>query len=77
MKKAEVITEGQHQIVRLPEGHRFEGAFVCAKRQGNSVLLLPEQDAWQTMVDSLALFSSQFMVEREQPAAQERDEPLS
>jgi antitoxin VapB len=40
---------------------------------GNAVILIPEHDSWQTMIDSLALFSDDFMDDRIQPPMDERE----
>jgi antitoxin VapB len=74
MKVAKLFKNGQSQAVRLPKEFRFEGTQVFIKRVGNAVLLLPEQDSWQVLFDSLGLFSDDFMVSREQPQQQERED---
>jgi antitoxin VapB len=74
MKVAKLFKNGQSQAVRLPKEFRFEGTQVFIKRVGNGVLLLPEQDSWQLLFDSLDLFSDDFMESRDQPEQQERDE---
>ena len=74
MKMAKLFKNGQSQAVRLPKEFRFEGTQVFIKRVGNAVLLLPEQDSWQLLFDSLGLFSDDFMESRDQPEQQEREE---
>jgi len=74
MKVAKLFKNGQSQAVRLPKEFRFEGTQVFIKRVGNAVLLLPEQDSWQVLFDSLNHFSDDFMESREQPEKQEREE---
>ncbi|UCG25560.1 MAG: antitoxin [Chloroflexota bacterium] len=76
MKTAKLFKNGQSQAVRLPLEFRFEGTQVYIKRMGNGVLLLPEQDSWQTLFDSLELFSDDFMEERYQPEQQDREMPF-
>jgi antitoxin VapB len=49
-------------------GFRFEGDEVFIKRVGNAVVLLPWSDSWQTLYESLEVFSEDFMEERGQPA---------
>ena len=73
MKTAKLFKNGQSQAVRLPLEFRFEGTQVYIKRMGNAVLLLPEQDSWQMMFDSLELFSDDFMEVRDQPEKQVRE----
>jgi antitoxin VapB len=74
MKVAKLFKNGQSQAVRLPKEFRFEGTQVFVKRVGNAVLLLPEQHSWQVLFDSLALFSEDFMEDRQQPEQQERED---
>ena len=74
MNVAKLFKNGQSQAVRLPKEFRFEGTQVFIRRVGNAVLLLPEQDSWQVLFESLSLFSDDFMEVREQPEQQEREE---
>lgn len=74
MKVAKLFKNGQSQAVRLPKEFRFEGTQVFIKRIGNAVMLLPEQDTWQVLFDSLSLFSADYMESREQPEQQERED---
>ncbi|WP_396268565.1 antitoxin [Ideonella sp.] len=74
MDIARIFQSGRSQAVRLPKEYRFEGTEVAVKHFGNGVLLLPVNDPWQTMEDGLAAFEAGFVLSREQPAAQERDE---
>jgi len=73
MKTAKLFKNGRSQAVRLPLEFRFEGTQVYIKRMGNAVLLLPEQDTWQMLFDSLGLFSDDFMDVRDQPEQQFRE----
>lgn len=74
MDTAKIFQSGRSQAVRLPKEYRFEGNQVFVKRVGNAVVLLPYQNGWETLVDSLELFSDDFMSDREQPAEQTREE---
>lgn len=74
MDIARIFQSGRSQAVRLPKEYRFEGTEVAVKHFGNGVLLLPVNDPWQTMEDGLAAFEAGFVLSREQPAVQERDE---
>jgi antitoxin VapB len=67
MDIAELFQKGNSQAVRLPDSYRFSGTKVYIKKVGNAVVLIPEQDSWQTLTDSLSLFSDDFMAQREQP----------
>ncbi len=73
MTTARIFRNGQSQAVRLPKEFRFAGDTVYIKKLGNAVVLIPRQDAWRSLLDSLDMFSDDFMEERQQPAAQTRE----
>lgn len=70
METAKLFKNGQSQAVRLPKEFRFQGDKVFIKRVGNAVVLLPYQDSWQSLFESLHQFSDDFMAVREQPVQQ-------
>ena len=74
MDTAKLFQNGQSQAVRLPKKYRFAGDRVLIKRMGNAVILLPEQDSWETLFASLEQFSADFMKERQQPEVQMRED---
>ncbi len=81
--RAKLFQHGGSQAVRLPKAFRFEGAEVCIRRAGDSVILEPvkakhpptreEMDAFWAKVDSLG--DGDFP-DRDQPPMQERDYDL-
>ena len=73
MDTAKIFRNGKSQAIRLPKEYRFQGNMVYLKQVGNAVVLIPEQDSWQTLIESLAQFSDDFMIERQQPPTQERE----
>jgi antitoxin VapB len=74
MQTAKLFENGKSQAVRLPKEFRFLGNMVYIKRIGNTVILLPYQKPWQTLVDSLTQFSDDFLSERDQPPMQKRED---
>jgi antitoxin VapB len=72
MDTAKIFQNGKSQAIRLPKEYRFHGTKVYVKRLGNAVVLIPEHDSWQTLVESLSLFSDDFMADRQQPVIQTR-----
>ena len=72
MKTAKLFRNGDSQAVRLPKEFRFEGTEVLIKRVGNAVVLLPRTRSWDTLVDSLAKFPSEYLESREQPTTTDR-----
>ena len=66
MKFAKLFKNGQSQAVRLPKEFRFEGDEVVIVRRGQAVILLPKNDFWAPLLDTLGSFSKDFMSERKQ-----------
>jgi len=77
METAKLFKNGKSQAVRLPKEFRFGSDRVYIKRVGDAVILLPYQTPWKTLLDSLSLFSDDFMTEREQPPIQDREDAFS
>lgn len=73
METAKLFQNGKSQAVRLPKEFRFGSDRVYIKRMGSAVILLPYHAAWDTLIESLAQFSADFMSERAQPPVQERE----
>ena len=74
---AKLFANGRSQAVRLPKEYRFEGTEVFIKKVGNTVMLIPATESWQSLVDSLDQFSDDFLENREQPEQQERESPFA
>jgi antitoxin VapB len=73
MGRAKIIKNGRSQAVRLPKEFRLPGDEVTVKRVGNAVVLIPENDPWTLLVESLKMFEN-FPEERVQPLDSEREE---
>ncbi len=76
MQTAKLFRNGDSQAVRLPKAFRFQGTEVFIQRVGDVVVLLPKAKSWDALVASLGKFSADFMMERNQPRAPDRREPL-
>lgn len=76
MERAKLFQSGRSQAVRLPKQFRFGGSEVFVKRVGKAVVLLPTDDAWDSLAQSLDLFSDDYMAERQQPSEQQQREEL-
>lgn len=73
MMTAKLFENGRSQAVRLPKECRFEGDEVAVNKIGDIVILLPKENKWSGFLQSLEMFTDDFMKEgREQPGAQER-----
>ncbi|MGF1673778.1 MAG: antitoxin [Rivularia sp. (in: cyanobacteria)] len=73
MKTAKLITNDDNQTVILPKEFKFNGNEVYIKKVGNTVILISKENPWQTLFDSLELFSDEFMGTREQPKLEIRE----
>ena len=74
MQEGSVFKSNRSQAVRLPKAVAFPDTVrkVNVVVLGNSRLLTPAGGTWDTWFDSHGV-SEDFMVERDQPADQERD----
>lgn len=74
MDTAKIFMNGRSQAIRLPKEYRFEGNEVYIKKVGDTVILIPYYTPWETLIDSLVMFSDDFMVAREQPELPDRED---
>jgi antitoxin VapB len=74
MDTARIFPSGRSQAVRLPKEYRFKGKEVVIKHFGNGVLLIPVDTSWSMLEAALQEFEPGFIMEREQPEEQEREE---
>lgn len=63
METAKIFTNGGSQAVRLPKSCRFgnEETDLLVNRIGNVVIMIPRNDPWKGMMDSLDLFTDDFL----------------
>lgn len=73
MDTAKIFTNGRSQAVRLPKDYRIQGKEAFITKIGDSVLLIPKKEKWDSLFDSLTQFSDDFMDERAQPEVDERE----
>jgi antitoxin VapB len=73
METAKLFKNGKSQAVRLPKAFRLKGKEVGITKVGNAVILFPIKTKWDALVESLGLFSSDFMDERNQPQLENRE----
>lgn len=74
MQTARLFQNGQSQAVRLPKEFRFVGSEVFIKKIGNATVLIPTDNPWESLFNSLDQFSPDFMSNREQPTQQQSRE---
>jgi antitoxin VapB len=73
METAKITKKGHQQVVNLPREFHFNGNEVYIKRLGRMVVLIPKEDPWEPLINSLNQFTEDFMVERNQPPFDERE----
>lgn len=73
MNTVQISTDGTHQIVTLPEGFNMTGTEVYVKKVGNAIVLIAQDNPWQSLFESLEQFSDDFMTTREQPSLDARE----
>jgi len=73
MKTAKLFQNGSSQAVRLPQEFRLPGNQVYIKKIDNTVVLIPIENPWEPLINSLDKFSPDFLGNRDQPDNQDRD----
>ncbi len=77
-KKTRLFMSGNSQAVRIPREFQLEGDEVEIQRRGNTLVIRPKKQTWQTLTDSLAMFTDDFMEDgRQQPPVQTRKRPFT
>ncbi len=77
MESAKLFQNGRSQAVRLPKSFRFEGDEVYIKKVAEGVLLIPKsQSVWDIWEKNLTKCEEPFMIERNQPEAEQQRESL-
>jgi len=61
------------QAIRIPKRLRINDNKVYIKKIGNTLYLIPFNNPWQSMIDSLDEFTEDFMNDRAQQKLQNRE----
>ena len=64
MDTAKIFNNGGSQAVRLPKSCRFNSDEVLVNHIGSIVMLFPKEDRWQSLLNSLDLFTEDFLSEQ-------------
>lgn len=64
METAKIFNNGGSQAVRLPKSCRFNSDEVLVNHIGSIVMLFPKEDRWQSLLNSLDLFTEDFLSEQ-------------
>lgn len=75
MMTAKLFENGRSQAVRLPKEYRFDAGEVAINRIGDIVMLIPKTNKWNSFIQAIDMFSTDFMESgRENHVNQEREE---
>ena len=66
MNIAKLRMQGNEQLAILPDSFQLVGEEVYIKKVGNAIILIPKNNPWQTLWNSLDLFSDDFITTRDQ-----------
>ena len=61
------------QAIRIPKQMKIADDKVYLKKVGNAIHIIPSHNPWQNLIDSLDVFTVDFMESREQPNSQQRE----
>jgi len=61
------------QDIRIPEHLRIDDDRAYLKKTGNSITIIPYHEPWKNLIESLDLFTPDFMENRYQPEPENRD----
>lgn len=73
MTTAKVFENGRSQAVRLPKEYRFSDDEVLVNKVGDIIMLIPKSDKWSGFLNSLDMFSDDFMDKGRDMQEQERE----
>jgi antitoxin VapB len=76
MMMAKVFENGRSQAVRLPKEYRFRDEEVAINKIGDVVILMPKENKWSGFLNSLNLFSEDFMNDGREKVKEQEREPL-
>jgi antitoxin VapB len=74
MDTAKIFKNGRSQAVRLPKEYRIDNNEVYIKKFEDIVMLIPKDSQWKVMEKAAEYFSDDFMVVRNQPEIQKRED---
>ncbi|NJN56525.1 MAG: AbrB/MazE/SpoVT family DNA-binding domain-containing protein [Leptolyngbyaceae cyanobacterium SL_5_9] len=72
METAQVLQQGENQVVVLSKNFQVEGNEVYVRKIGSTIVLIAKENPWGSLFDSLSEFSEDFMEAREQPVLDSR-----
>jgi antitoxin VapB len=73
MNTAKIFTNGRSQAIRLPKEYRFKDDEVYINKIDDIVVIMPKNRKMASLMNIINKFTDDFMDERNQPAAQVRE----
>ena len=73
MKVAKIFENGRSQAVRLPKEYRFNAKEVNVNKVGDAIILFPTNSKWNSLFESLDLFTDDYMQMRNQGINEKRE----
>lgn len=70
--EGKLFQTGRSQALRIPAALRFSGDSVYMKKWRGAVILIPKDDPWQSLVESVGQFPDDFMADWTPSDASER-----
>lgn len=67
IRAVEIVTNSGLQGIAIPEGMEIDDNKVYLKRVGNSLFVIPFHEPWRNMIESVDIFTEDFMESRHQP----------
>ena len=67
MTSIALINKGNSQTLKIPSKYKIKSNKIYIKKIGNALYLIPFDNPWQSLFDSLKKFSDDFLESREQP----------
>jgi antitoxin VapB len=78
METAKLFKNGRSQAVRLPKRYAFSGSEVYVTKVNGIVMLVPKgKSIWKPFLESLDMFSEDYLANRREQSNLERRESLA
>lgn len=74
MNTAKIFINGRSQAIRLPKEYRFKDNEVYINKIDDIVVIMPKNKKMASLMNTINKFTDDFMEERNQPAAQVRED---
>lgn len=72
-KTIDIINQKGYQSIQIPDEMKIDDNKVYLKKLGNIIYIIPFHNPWQNLIESLDIFTEDFMDDRNQPDVQQRE----